>query len=487
MRARRGIRLVGAVVVALSALGWGIGGGSGPAVAVTGSGPTFNGTASAYGMDFVISNDSLPLGINPEFAGPVAQASLDSLGDSSGSAAYPYLGDTVDGVPGLAGALAGNLPIPAYPLAVASNTSNPHVSQGIPGVQLDANSEVSSASASGTVGAESTGFVSKAEVSQQSDQSVVATAQTTFGANILNLISVSGVKSVATVSADPLTGALTRTTSLSIAQISIPALNVAFPPGTPVYVPIPDPIPGLPQLPPLNLPELPIPIIGGTTLLLPDIGFEDGSFTVSLPVLGKAVTFAIPNGPLLAAFKALGISVTYQQPQSTPTGVIAPVLTFAYTTPSLPSNQYFNGPVGVSFALGKTQASLTLNPVLSTGGGTGSLGGGTPGTSTGTGVGTGSTGGFTSSPASGSGSTVQSTPAASAPLVSASTPATGTSSAPAAAAPSTSNTQTAPAALVDLTQADLSGVYLAAVAVAAVALVGGWILRVLGVRLLWES
>jgi hypothetical protein len=435
-------------------------------------GPSFTGTASATGVDLTITNSSLPLGLSPEGSGPSAQASLDSVGDSSAQAAFPDFGSTVDGLPGLAGALFGNLPLPAYPLVVASNLSNPRVGQGVPGIQLDAQSTPGLSEGTSVVGAESTGFTSTAEVQQLSDGSVQASGQSTFGIDLLGLVSISGVSSQAQVTASADTGALTRTSHLSIGQISVAGLSLVIPPSSPGNIPIPVPVPGLPQLPPLKLPTLPLPL-GGTTLPIPDIGFEDGTFTVTLPLLDKGVKFALPASLVLSAFKALGITVTYQTAQDTPTGVSAPALTFAFDVPSPPKNNYLNGPTGVSFELGASTANVTLHPALSNpgsfGGGTGSTGAISAVAPTGTG-GNGVLGGATT-PIVGTGS------AGSSPAMSGTTPSI-------TASPPRTVRLTAS---VNPLEGDLSGVYLAVVAVAVVALAAASILRLLGVRLLWGS
>jgi hypothetical protein len=454
-----------------------------PSYAATG--PTFSATATAAGVDAVITNDSLPLGINPEFAGPSTQASLTSLGDSDAQAAFPDLGATVNGVPGLAGALVGGLPVPAYPLVVASNTTRPHADTGAPGIELSAESQVSSSAGRAVVGTLGNGFTTTSEVALQSDSSVLAQSSTTLGINLLNLVSISGVQSSATVRADAFTGQLTRTSSMSIGQISIAGLSVTLPPGTPNTIPIPIPIPGLPQLPPLTLPVLPIPL-GGTTLPIPDLGFENGTFTVTLPLLGNAIKFAIPAGPVLSALKALGINVTYQTAQQTTTGIIAPALTFNFTAPALPQNNYFNGPTGISFTLGRSAASVTLHPVLGAGG-SASGGTGLPvGGSTGGGIGGIGSGTGTTPPVGGVGGALPSLGGSIPSVVPGGTSSSGVPNASGSGG-GTTTPRLNPVALVDTSQADLSGVYLVAVAVAGVALAAASILRLLGVRLLWGS
>jgi hypothetical protein len=187
---------------------------------------------------------------------------------------------------------------------------------------------------------------------------------------------------------------------------------------------------------------------------------------------------------VLTALKALGINVTYQTAQTTTTGVIAPALTFAFTVPSLPQNSYFNGPTGVSFTLGRTTASVTLHPVLDTGGGSfgnspvGSTGqNGPPNTTSSLGGSPSLAGGVLGSklPNLGSG-TGTGTGITTAPIASGGQPQA-----------TTPNLRLTPVALVDRSQADLSGLYLIAVAVAVVALAAASILRLLGVRLLWGS
>lgn len=472
---RRATRLAAALAIAGLALTPLLG----AQAAFADDGPSFSGTAKATGVDLVITNSSLPLGLSPEGSGPLAQASLDSLGTSEALSAFPDLGSTVDGIPGLAGALFGNLPLPAYPLVVASNISRPHIDQGVPGIELHAASSSGLAEARTTVGAMSTGFTSTASVEQLSDKSVQATGQTTFGVNLLNLVSLSGVSSTAQVTADALSGALTRKASMSIGQISVAGLSLAIPPSTPGNIPIPIPVPGVPQLPPINLPTLPLPL-GGTTLPIPDLGFENGTFTVTLPVLGNALKFAVPASLVLNAFKALGITVSYQTAVNTTTGITAPALTFAFTVPSPPQNNYFNGPTGVSFTLGGSSASVTLHPAFPTGGSPGGgvvSGSGNTGGSLTTGTGGGDLGGGVL-PGGGA-----STPVISDPGTSTGNGA-GTTN-PIASGPTTPTLT--PTAFEDLNQTDLSGVYLAAVAVAAVALAAASILRLLGVRLLWGS
>jgi hypothetical protein len=150
---------------------------------------------------------------------------------------------------------------------------------------------------------------------------------------------------------------MTLTSSLAIARISIPALKLTIPKTTPGSFPLPNPIPGLPQLPQPNLPPMPLPL-GGVTLTAPELGFQDGQFSVSLPLLGNRA-FAVPAASVLSALKALGITLTYQAAQRTPTSIMAAQLTWETTIPAPPTNTYFNGPTDVKVSLGRASASIT--------------------------------------------------------------------------------------------------------------------------------
>ena len=182
----------------------------------------------------------------------------------------------------------------------------------------------------------------------------------------------------------------------------------------------------------------------------------------------------------------MGINVTYQTAQQTTTGIIAPALTFNFTAPALPQNNYFNGPTGISFTLGRSAASVTLHPVLGAGG-SASGGTGLPvGGSTGGGIGGIGSGTGTTPPVGGVGGALPSLGGSIPSVVPGGTSSSGVPNASGSGG-GTTTPRLNPVALVDTSQADLSGVYLVAVAVAGVALAAASILRLLGVRLLWGS
>jgi hypothetical protein len=441
-------------------------------------GPSFDALANAYGVSPTVTNGSLPLGLTVEGSGPVAQAHLNSIGNSDAFASTPYPGDTVAGLPGTAGAIF-SVPIPAYPLIVTTQSGDAPKSGGLPGISLQAASYPAVAEGKSTIGTDLAGFTSSAEVASNQDDSVTAHARTTLGVNLLNLITLSGVDSSATVTADGNTGQLTRSSHLSIGQISVPGLSLNVPPDTPGNLPIPVPVPGLPQLPPIDLPTLPIPL-GGTLLPTPDLGFEDGSFTVTLPLipLAKPMKFAVPAEIVLKAFETLGIKITYEAAENNSTGVVAPALTFAYTVPDLPKNDYFSGPTPVKFMIGRSTASVTLHPAVAT-----------PGTGT---------GGFPSgpttappitTPASGGQSVDTGSVAPVASGNGAVTPPTDLFPTPVTGTGSGTGTPTQDLLLASSSygKSDLSGIYLICMAIAGAVLAAAMVLKTLGVRLLWGS
>jgi hypothetical protein len=296
---------------------------------------TFDAFADAYGVDITFTNESVPLGIVPQGAGPVGHARLSSLGDSDAYASFPYPGDTVTGLPGTAGGLLG-FPTPQYPMYVATQAGDDPKSQDVPGIALEAESGSSLARGRGVVGTDGYGSSAIATVDRLADESVRSDAQTLAGATVLNYFQVTGVRSGATVVGDSSTGEITRTSHLSITRISVPGLSIPVPATTPAVAPAP--MPGFEQFPPPSFPPMPIPM-GGTTLNEPELGFVDGTFVVTLPAdgpSGPSSTYALPTGPVLKAFKAHGITMTFQGAQDFATGVIAPTVAFSYTTEAPP-------------------------------------------------------------------------------------------------------------------------------------------------------
>jgi hypothetical protein len=326
---------------------------------------TYDALARAVGLDTTASNGSFPAGLVVEGIGPESDAHQSSLGVGDANSSFPYLGDSIPTLPGIFGGAVG-VPTPPYPLIASTNLGGKPVTTSFPGVTLHAESNPTNTLANATAGEDAAGLTSLARIDQDTDGSVTATADTAANAlKVFGVLSLSGYHSHAEVRADGSTGVLTRKSSIDIGQISVPGLSIAIPSSTPGSIPIPIPIPGIPNIPPIQVPPIPLPF-GGTTLTSPDIGFEDGSFVISLPVGGTVTKFALPAQAALDALKAAGITMTFQAAQQTEDGIIAPGVTFAMTLPALPDNSYFSGPTPITFSSGLTVAQVDLHPIPET-------------------------------------------------------------------------------------------------------------------------
>jgi hypothetical protein len=268
-------------------------------------------------------------------------------------------------------------------------------------------------------------------------------------------------------------GTFTPTSSLSIGDITVPGLALTLPTTTPTAVGIPDPIPGIPQLPRLTFPAIPIPL-GGTTIMAPHIGLDDGQFTITVPFLGKPQVFALPAQTVLNFFKAAGINMTYEAAQTTPDSVVSPALTISTVLPSPPANDYFNGSTPVNIAIGYSSASIqgsVLPAPVSTDDGSGVVG----------------TSGNT-------GNTGASTFPSSSPGFSSSFPSTGGSTTGSGSSATNSGTSTSPLASSSFEAVSnrtklgsLFDLYFVLIAAAVVGIWAATFLRYLGVRTKWKS
>jgi hypothetical protein len=316
----------------------------------------YEAVAKAVGAGYTLSNETIPLGLVFEGVGPEADARQTSLQRADANAAVPYLGDTIPGLPGTAAGIFG-VPVPSYPLIASTGYGEPPAEVDYPGISMYCESTTASTIARSSIGSPTSGSSASARIDRADDGSVTAHSGSELNALKLgNQLLVSGVQSRAVTTADS-SGALTRSSSLSVGRISAPGLSFTIPRSTPGEVPVPVPVPGVPNVPPIPLAPVPVPL-GGETVVQPDIGFVNGTFTITLPFAGKTQSYALPAEPVIAAFKQLGITITYQAAQQIPNGVIAPVLSFAYTIPAPPENQYYQGPTPVTFSIGHSLSAV---------------------------------------------------------------------------------------------------------------------------------
>lgn len=307
-----------------------------------------------------IANQSIPTGIDIEGGGPVARVHQDSVGIRDASAALPYAGDTVAGLPGLGASLFG-FSAPPYPFVASSTAGTDPQIVRYPGMTLRADSGdfATEARAEGGDSGSGASAVSRVEESRFGD----VTALATTGVDSVRLGpygTLSNVSTVAKVTANSSTGKITRSTASSIGRISVPGLAFTVPQGSPGTIPIPIPVPGVPNQDPIPAPPFPFPG-AGTVFEDPNIGIQDGYFVVTVPGQGQQ-KYVIPSGPVLEALAAQGIALRFQAPQVTQTGIIAGAYIVEYTIPAPPPNGYYTGPTKITQTLAYGLASVNLTP-----------------------------------------------------------------------------------------------------------------------------
>lgn len=321
-------------------------------------GQAYDAVATAYAFDATLTNPSLPLALVVEAAGPASQAHLSSLQQSDCFASFPYPGPVVTGLPELArSAILPGIPIPDYPTYAATSLGDPPRSISLPGIDLRAESRASSCVSSAIAGTASSGLTAETRTVRDDDGTVTATGRT--DANVVrvgNILTLTGFHSTATaiLRAD---GSIEHSSDLTIAELLVPGLSITIPKTTPGSVPVPVPIPGLPQIGSIALPPIPLPF-GGVTIDTPRLGIENGSFTITLPFLGNQ-KFALPAQPVFDALDALGLDVQFLEASQTATKVVSPAFQVRMQLPALPENQFFNGPTDVTYAFGRTTAEIT--------------------------------------------------------------------------------------------------------------------------------
>jgi hypothetical protein len=435
LRRAQGLLLSGAIVILWN------GAGVEPAHAEL----SFDASATAYGNLVTAENPSVPLGVSVDETAPESRARLTSLGDSSALAAGPYFGDTltdfVFAQPG-----ANGLGAQDYPLVVSTVSGERPKDMAAPGVELHAESGQSLASATANLGQPSSGSTSRSRVEQTQDGLRSTAVTSTDGLVLFDKLRLGTISAEASTLVDG-SGRRTSAASMAIAHLTAEGLSITVPKTVP-------------------------PPLGGMTITGPDLGFVDGAFTVTLPGVGPR-RFPVPTQSIQDGLKAIGVSMSFQAALRTPTGIVAPTVTFGAVLPAPPSNPQYDGPTPVTVTFGRASTSVAAHNLPDAGapvvggftGGADSPGADSPGAAT----------PVTSAPLQPGSLSLPGTATGPAPLTTAAPPRVapdGSASLAAAAAPAT---------------ADLVPVYLLIVAVAAVAFGSATVLRVLGVRGQWAS
>jgi hypothetical protein len=320
---------------------------------------SYTGHAEAYGFRTTATNDAFPLGFVFEGDAPVATADLSSLGDSQALAAAPYPGTTAASTPGAVGGVVG-VPLPNYPVVAQATAGDDPAELSFPGLALRADAGVARANGLATLGSAAQGAESSAVVDATtlSTDGVTARAKSRLEAlALLDYLHFERVESSAVTVLDPY-GKRTSKSDLRIDGITAPGLSFAAPQTTPAQVPLPNPAPGLPQPPNLQFPPVPIPG-GGATYNAPELSFRNGQFVVTFTSAGVEQTSPVPFATVADAFKAIGVTVTYQAAQQTKNGIIAPTLTFVTQFPAPPPNPFgVQSATPVTLELGRAAASV---------------------------------------------------------------------------------------------------------------------------------
>lgn len=304
---------------------------------------TYEAAASATGVKVIFSNQSIPLGVAPQIQGPTAQAKQTSLHQSDAYAAFPYPGEEVAGFPGVLGGTVG-IPAPAYPFVVSTAYGDDVRRLNYPGIELSSESGETITQATATGGSKGIGLTSIARISRDGDSVTATAASDADGLRLGDSLVLNGLRAAAGAGRDT-TGKLVRTSSLSFSSLSVPGLALA--------VPAPPGSAGPPQ-----------------KLTAPQIGFSDGTFTVTLPGAPTSVT-PLPAKDVLAAFEAAGYHITYQAPQDTADGIIGAGLQIATTLPAPPpgSPAGLSGQTPVTFSIGLARAEISYRASSDTGAG----------------------------------------------------------------------------------------------------------------------
>jgi hypothetical protein len=395
--------------------------------------PAFSGSAAAGGVRVTVNIPGAPATDTPvDGGGPTAQVAVDSIGTSTGYAAFPDPGQFAVSIPGLAvgllaGGVAGLPPIklpspPNYPFYVATDASNtPEQSVGSGPLALSASSEQGSGKAQATTGFQ-TGLAgnaalvtSGASLSPSSNGGVVAKATADLQGLTVGPLMLGEVKSVATETLDA-SGAVTPSTSLEIAGLRV----------------------------------------GGVPVELAPQGLVAGGATYPVPI----------NQTLNGLLKASGITMQVVSAQQFPGRVVAPALqvTFPFAMPfKIPNVGQFSGTA--TLIIGSATAQMSGAAAESGGGGA-------------------STGGAGSETASLGGGNLGGSQGSSPAGVGASGLAPGGVSSPALASPSAVvpavRSGARPGVLAATSEVDVRSLYLVVLAGVIVAVAAGQVIRRLG-------
>jgi hypothetical protein len=294
---------------------------------------TYTATTEAGGVRLLLSNESIPLGIQPEVSGPLAVATQNSIQQSDALASVPYPGDAGQSLPSTVAGSTG-APLPAYPFIVTTSLGDAPARLSYPGIDLRAESAQTLTQSSATFGGDAIGSTSTARVLRDGAE---VTASGTTDADVLRLgedLVISGLHATAMAKRDA-SGALTRVSELAFTSLSARGLTLTLPPP-----------------PGTNGPS--------KTVAPPAVSLADGKFRVLAPGQPENDT-EVPAADVVAALTKAGYPTTYQQAQQTANGIIGAGLRINTTLPSPPPGTPggFTGETPVTLALGQVKAEIS--------------------------------------------------------------------------------------------------------------------------------
>lgn len=271
---------------------------------------TFSATASSSGVRVSLTAPGYAAVQElTDFGFPVAQATVDSLGESSGFASYPYPGSTFLAGPGtMAGLIGQGLPsFFAYPFIVSSSyPGQPEGKATQPGYELASTSSDSSSQATAKAGASdqgtALGFSSATAEARRNptDRTVIAEAT-----NRTEALSLGGALKIGTAAGSAKVtrttgGELTRESSFTLDGFSVGDQKVGLAPNGLV-------VPGT---------TVPAPSADALAQVLAQAGItvrylRGGDITDGVVSPGMAITWPqqIPNGPLLVMTLTFGQAI----------------------------------------------------------------------------------------------------------------------------------------------------------------------------------
>jgi hypothetical protein len=220
----------------------------------------FQATSAAVGAEVALNLPGAPLSSTPvDSGGPSGEASLNSLGEGTGYAAFPDPGQFILSLPGLVAGLlstgAAGLPpvhlppLPDYPFEVSASSTTPTASAGAGSYALHATNSATESTGSATaglrldVGVNTALLTSTSSIAVAFDGTVTATATSDIQGLTIGPVTLGQITSTATETMDT-AGNVTPTSSIIIdgarvgtlpVEVSTKGLNIA---GTTVPLPL---------------------------------------------------------------------------------------------------------------------------------------------------------------------------------------------------------------------------------------------------------